>query len=125
MLDGFRNLAAVAGLMKDLPRIKARMAEVKARLGEQVVTASRGGGAVSVAANGLLRVLSISIDPAMLAGLVDRSGGASRAAAEALIAEAVNDALQRSRELAERELSAAAGELGLPVPPGALDQLLG
>ena len=37
---------------------------------------------------------------------------------------AVNAALQKARELAEREMAAAAGEMGLPLPPGGLSGLI-
>ena len=44
--------------------------------------------------------------------------------AEELIAGAVNGALVKAREAAEREVRDAAGELGLPLPPGMMEGLL-
>ena len=46
MFEGFKGMAGLAGLMKDLPKIKAKMQEVRQRLGERSVTAETGGGAV-------------------------------------------------------------------------------
>jgi hypothetical protein len=124
MLDGLKNLTAMAGLMKDLPRLKARMARMKSELAEARVEAEAGGGAVRIEADGLLRILAIRIDPSIVRGIGDHARDDDRAMAEDLIVRAVNTALERSRQLAERELAEAAGEMGLSLPPGALDHLL-
>lgn len=125
MLDGLKGMAGLAGLMKDLPKIKARMEEVKARLGERTVTAETGGGAVRVSANGLLKIVSIEVDPALLAGLVDVSDPDDRTMAVDLLTNAVNTAIEKAREMAEGEFGAAAEDLGLPIPAGGLGGLLG
>ncbi len=124
MLDNLKSMASLGGLLKDLPKIKARMAALKEQLGRQTVTGETGGGAVRVTATGLLRVVSIEVDPAMLSGLVDSTDPQDKAMAEDLITGAVNMALQKARELAEKEAGAAANELGLPLPPGGLGGLV-
>ncbi len=124
MFEGLKGMAGLAGLVKDLPRVKAKLEEAKARLGEMTVTAETGGGAVRVTASGLLRVVSIEIDPALMGALADGGGDEDRAMAEDLIVGAVNSALTKARELAEREISEAASELGLPLPPGGLGGLI-
>jgi DNA-binding protein YbaB len=124
MFENLKGMAGLAGIMKDLPRIKAKLEEVKQQLGEMTVEADTGGGAVRVTANGLLRVVSVKLDAALIAGLVDPANEQDRAIAEDLIAGAVNTALQKAREVAEREMAAAAGEMGLPLPPGALGGLI-
>jgi DNA-binding protein YbaB len=124
MFENLKGMAGLAGIMKDLPRIKQKLEEVKQQLGELTVEAETGGGAVRVTANGLLRVVSIKLDAPLIAGLVDPANEEDRAVAEDLIAGAVNSALQKARELAEREMASAAGELGLPLPPGGLGGLI-
>ncbi len=124
MFENLKGMAGLAGLMKDLPKLKAKMDEIKMRLGEMTVSAETGGGAVQVTANGLLRVVSINLDQSLLTGLVDPRNPDDRVVAEDLIVGAVNAALQRARELAEREMAAAAGEIGLPLPPGGLSGLI-
>ncbi len=124
MFENLKGMAGLAGLMKDLPRIKAKMDEVKQRLADVTVSAETGGGAVRATANGLLRVVSINVDQALLVGLVDVTNPDDRAVAEELIAGAVNAALAKARELAERELAEAAGQMGLPLPPGGLSGLI-
>lgn len=125
MLDNLKSMATMAGLLKDLPKIKQRMAALKEQLDRQTVTGETGGGAVRVTATGLLRVVSVEVDPAMLAGLVDSADPQDKAMAEDLIAGAVNDALRKAREMAESEAAAIAGEMGLPFPPGGLSGLVG
>jgi DNA-binding YbaB/EbfC family protein len=124
MFDSLKGMAGIAGLLKDLPRIRQKLEEVKQRLGEMTVAAETGGGAVRVTANGQLKIVSVEVDPPLLSGLVDPALQQDRAIAEDLIAGAVNTALQKARELAEREMGAAASELGLPVPPGGLGGLI-
>ena len=124
MFDSLKGMAGLAGLLKDLPRIKAKMEQVKQRLGEQTVSAQTGGGAVQVTANGLLRVVSLEFDQSLLRGLVDPADPDDRALAEDLIVGAVNTALERAREMAQQQLVAAADELGVPVPPGTIERLM-
>ncbi len=124
MFDNLKGMAGLAGLLKDLPRIKAKMEQVKQRLGEQTVSAQTGGGAVQVTANGLLRVVSLEFDQSLLRGLVDPADPDDRALAEDLIVGAVNTALERAREMAQQQLVAAADELGVPVPPGTIERLM-
>ncbi len=119
MFDNLKGMANVAGLLKDLPRIKAKFEEVKQNLGEKNVTSETGGGAVSVTANGLMKIVSIEIDPALMAALTDPSNTDDKVIAEDLIAGADNAPLIKAREMAE-----AAGELGIPLPAGGLGGLI-
>lgn len=118
MFDALKNMGSMAGILKDLPRIKAKMEEVKAKLGDVIVEAETGGGAVRVRANGHLRVVSVEVDHALLSTLVDTSDPDDLAMAQDLITGAVNAALEKARDVAQREVSEAAGDLGLPIPPG-------
>lgn len=43
MFDNLKGMAGLAGIMKDLPRLKQKMEEVKHRLGEIIVEAETGG----------------------------------------------------------------------------------
>ncbi len=125
MFDNLKGMAGLAGLLKDLPKIKARLEEAKEQLGARTVTGETGGGAVRVTANGLLKIVSVEMDQALMAGLIESADAGDKAMAEDLIAGAVNAALTKARELAEQEMAAAAGELGLPLPPGGLSGLIG
>ncbi len=125
MLNNLKSMAGLAGLLKDLPKIKTRMKELKVSLAERTVTGEAGGGAVRVTATGLLRVASIDLDHALLSGFNADADRDQKAMAEDLIADAVNNALQEARAMAEREAAGVADELGLPLPPGGLGGLIG
>lgn len=125
MFDSLKGMAGLAGLMKDLPRLKARMEQAREELGRLTVEADTGGGAVRAVASGHLRLISLTIDPALMSGLVDASSPDDRAMAEDLIAGAVNAALEKAREAAQQHLADAARDLNLPIPAGGLGGLLG
>lgn len=125
MFDSLRGMAGMAGLMKDLPRIKAKFQEVKAELATQEVTATSGGGAVTAIANGKLRIVRVEFDPAMLCALVEASDAESSAFAANLITEACNAALDNAQTMIGDAIAAAADELGLDLPHGALESLTG
>src|SRR5690606_10131580 len=94
MFEGLKGMAGMANLMKDLPKIKARMEQVRDELGRITVEAETGGGAVRVTANGQLRIVGLHIDQPLVAGLVDSTNPDDRAMAEDLIVGAVNAALE-------------------------------
>jgi DNA-binding protein YbaB len=125
MFDNLKGMASLAGLMKDLPRLKAKMEEVKTRLGTIEVVAETGGGAVKATANGQMKLVSLRVDRALLSGLVDSSNVEDLEMAEELIVGAVNLAMEKAREAAEVEMREAATELGLPIPPGGIEGMLG
>ncbi len=125
MFDGLRGMAGLAGIMKDLPRLKERMELIKEELGRERVSAETGGGAVRVTADGLMRIISVEIEPALLAGLIEVDDPDDRALGQDLIIGATNLALERSREVAQRVVSEAAAELGIPMPTIDISRLLG
>lgn len=120
MFEGIKGMAGLAGLMKDLPRLKEQMEAVKARLSEIEVEAETGGGAVKAVASADMQIRRIQIDQAMFSGLIDASSAEDRQMAEDLIAGAVNAALDKAKKAAEHEMADAAAEMGLPLPPGGL-----
>jgi DNA-binding YbaB/EbfC family protein len=125
MFDSLKGMAGMAGLLRDLPKIKARMAQVKEELERITVHAETGGGAVRATANAQMHITRIQVDQAMMSALVDASNADDRAMAEDLIAGAVNAALKKAKEAAAEKFGEAAKELNLPIPPGGLGGLLG
>ena len=125
MFDSLKGMAGMAGMLRDLPKIKARMAQVKRELEQVHVDSQAGNGAVRVTANGQMRIISIRIDPTLLAAVADESKPDHRALAEDLIAAAVNSALESAKKAAAEKFSAVAEELNLPIPAGGLEGLLG
>ena len=124
MFDSLRGMAGMAGLMKDLPRIKAKLEQVKEEVAAREVEASTGGGAVTACASGRLRIVRITFDHALLAGLVDPSAPDDGALAADLVTGACNAALDKAQEMVGNALREAASDLGIPIPAGALEGLL-
>jgi DNA-binding protein YbaB len=124
MFEGLKSMAGLAGLMKDMPRIRQKLEEVKGNLARIELSAETGGGAVRATVNGRMRVVAIQIEPSLLAGLVDSESAHHRSLAEDLIAGAVNAALEKAQQRAAEEFQTAARDLGLPLPPGGLAGLM-
>ena len=92
MFDSLRGMAGLAGIMKDLPRIKAKLEEVKAEISAREVQASTGGGAVTAFASGRLRIVRIEFDHALLGAIVEGDSDEDRALAADLVTGACNAA---------------------------------
>ncbi|MEA2635303.1 MAG: nucleoid-associated protein EbfC [Chloroflexota bacterium] len=94
-------------MLKQLQQMQAKMAKIQEDLGNKTVTGTAGGGMVEVVANGHQKVLSVTlkaevVDPADLEMLQD------------LVLAAVNDAMDKARELASKEMGAVTAGIGLP-----------
>jgi DNA-binding YbaB/EbfC family protein len=107
----FKELGQIAGLMKNLPRIKEEMQRFQDRLPQIVVEGDAGAGMVKVRVNGRMEILSCTISDEALK-LNDRE------MLEDLIKAATNQALQKAREKVAEETSKMAGGLGLPAGMG-------
>lgn len=82
-----------------------QLEETQGSLATQEVEGTAGGGAVTVRATGQQRLTGITIDPEVLQEGAELLGD--------LVLAAVNDALDRSRELAARSMESL-------LPPGML-----
>jgi len=96
-------------MLKQLQQMQAKMAKIQEELGEKTVTGTAGGGMVEVVANGHQKVLSVTVkrevvDPADVEMLQD------------LVLAAVNDAMEKAREVATKEMGAVTAGMG--IPPG-------
>jgi DNA-binding YbaB/EbfC family protein len=103
----FEEFGQIAGLMKNLPKIKEEMERLQQRLGQITADGDAGGGMVKMRVNGRLEVLSCVISEEGM-----RLG--DREMLEDLITAAVNQALQKARQLVTEETSKMASGLGLP-----------
>jgi hypothetical protein len=93
------------GMMQQIQRLQQQLAEVQAKLAEETVSATAGGGAVKVTVTGDQKVTSVEIDPELLKD-------ADAEMLQDLVLSAVNLALDKSRELASQRLGPLTG--GLP-----------
>jgi len=116
-------------LLRTAGRLQAEVARVRDELERRRVEGESGGGLVRCAVSGAGDVLSLSIDPALVAmtpalvAMTPAKGSPADDAAslkmiEDLVVAAVNQAIGRARELAQQEMARVTG--GMPMPPGLL-----
>jgi DNA-binding YbaB/EbfC family protein len=96
-------------MLKQVQQMQTKMAQVQAELEGERVEASAGGGAVKAVATGSQKLVSITIDSEAAADLE---------MLQDLVVAAVNEAMDRSRELAASRMQQLTAGLGLP--PGLL-----
>ncbi|HXM57067.1 MAG TPA: YbaB/EbfC family nucleoid-associated protein [Candidatus Dormibacteraeota bacterium] len=92
-------------MLKQMQQMQTKLAKVQEELEREQVEASAGGGAVKAVVTGQQKLLSITVDPEV-ASDVDML--------QDLIVAAVNEAMDRSRELAAGRMQSVAAGLGLP-----------
>ena len=107
----FNNLGNLADLMRNAGKLRETVEKATESLGQVQVEGTAGGGVVTARANGRLELVSVRIDPKLLA-----DGDAELV--EDLVTAAVNQALTKAREAAARSISSLAGGLPIPGFPG-------
>ena len=108
MAKGFNKGPAMGGqggMMQQLQRMQKQMEEAQAKLADELVTATAGGGAIKVTMTGDQKCKSVEISP-------DFIKDADAEMLQDLVLSAVNMALDQSRELQEKLMGPLAG--GLP-----------
>ncbi len=124
MFDQMKQMGALAGLLKNKERMQEIGEEAQARIAEVHVEGRAGGGAVRVEMSGKMQVTAVHLEPALIHGLKADETDASQTMAEALIADATNEALQRAQLKIREVLQQLARDYELPDMPG-MDKLLG
>ena len=106
MLQGLGGLGNMAQLIKQASQFKQKMADMQAELAKEEISASAGGGMVTVTMNGAQDVRSVKIDPAVVnPNELDML--------EDLIVAAVNEARKRAQELAQERMGGMFAGLGI------------
>jgi nucleoid-associated protein EbfC len=96
-------------MLKQVQQMQERMSKVQSELETETVEASAGGGAVRVVATGTQKLVSVTIDPAAASDVE---------MVQDMVITAVNEAMEKSKQLAASKMQAVASGLGLP--PGLL-----
>jgi len=96
-------------MLRQVQQMQDRMAKAQKELEDETVEATSGGGAVRVVATGAQKVVSVKVDPGATEDLE---------MLQDLILAAINEALEKSRELQATKMQAVTSGLGLP--PGLL-----
>lgn len=94
-------------IMKQVQQMQEKMAKLQDELGARTLSASSGGGMVTVTCNGKQEVLSVSIDKTLM-------GDDDTAMLEDLVLTAVNEALRQSREMMGQEMRSITGGISIP-----------
>jgi DNA-binding YbaB/EbfC family protein len=97
----------IMSMMKQAQKLQAKMAEMQAEMGNRTVSAQAGGGMVEAVVNGRQELLSLRIDKEVVSPddvemLQD------------LILAAINEALNRSREMMAQEMAKLTGGMQIP-----------
>ncbi len=123
MLDSLKAAGALASLLKNKDALKASGERIKQRLSELRAAGGSGGGAVRATVSGDMKLISITLEPPVCMGLAS-GDEKSREQVQQLIVEAVNNASDIAKVMAQREIAKEAEALGLPNMPG-LENMLG
>jgi len=96
-------------MLRQVQQMQDKMSKVQADLESETVEATAGGGAVRVVASGTQKLVSVTIDP---------EAASDTEMLQDLVVAAVNEAMEKSKQLAASKMQAVASGLGLP--PGLL-----
>jgi len=88
--------------LKQIQELQAKMLEAQEALGQETVSVSAGGGAIKVVMSGHQKIKSIEIDPAVLEDVE---------MLQDLIIAGINEAIEKSQQLAADKMSAFTGGL--------------
>jgi DNA-binding YbaB/EbfC family protein len=100
-VKGFGNI------MKEAQKLQQQMEAMQAEVAQRKVEATAGGGMVTVQANGKQELLVIKIDPEVI-------NKDDAQMLEDLVLAACNEALRKSRDLVQQELTKLTGGLKIP-----------
>jgi len=101
------DLGNLGDLMEQAKAMQDRIANLQAEVAARTVEASAGGGMVTVTVNGKLEVLSVRIEPEVMAE-------GDREMLQDLVAAAMNEAIRKAQALMADEMSRLTGGLKIP-----------
>ena len=105
----FKEFGQLAGLMKNLPKIREEMAKLQARMAQITAEGDAGAGMVKVRVNGNMEVVGCTLSDEVIK-LGDKE------MLEDLMVSAVNQAMKKAKEQVAEETSKMA--VGMGLPPG-------
>ncbi len=97
-------------MLRQARQLQAKMAKIQEELGDVVVEATSGGGVVKVVMNGHQNVQSVEILP-------ETVNAEDVEMLQDLIVSAVNEAIAKSQEVANKQLGLLTGGLNIPGLP--------
>lgn len=95
----------INSIMKQAKQMQSKMMQVQAKLAEETVEASVGGGMVSATFTGQGDIVGIKIDPEVI-------NPEDKEMLEDLVVSAVSEGIKKSRELMSERMGGITGALG-------------
>ncbi len=97
----------LSGMMKQAQKLQAKMMAMQEEIGNRTVTAQAGGGMVEAVVNGRQELLSLKIDPEVVVP-------EDVEMLQDLIQAAINEALNRAKEMMAAEMAKLTGGMQIP-----------
>ena len=111
MLDKLKAMQAIGSLMKNKEQLAEAGERIKSKMDAMRVDGEAGGGACRSVVNGKMKLIDLTLDPALLAGMaVDEK---TRELATTLIKDAINDATENAQKQVQQLIAREADDLGL------------
>ena len=104
----FKEIGQMAGLLKNLPKIREEMEKFQSKLGDIKAEGDAGGGMVKVTMTGQHNVKKVQLEPTVVSE--------DREMLEDLIAAATNDAVKKVEARIQEKMASVMG--GMQLPPG-------
>lgn len=120
--DKLKTMQAIGSLMKNKDQLAEAGERIKAKVEAMRVEGEAGGGACRAVVNGKMKLLDLTLDPALLSGMaIDEK---TRSLATALIKDAINDATEKAQKQVQELISREAEAMGLGDLGGQIGGLL-
>jgi nucleoid-associated protein EbfC len=103
----FKEFGQLAGMLKNLPKMREEMERLQAQLSAITAEGDAGGGMVKVKVSGHMEVVGCTVSEEALKGN-------DKELLEDLITAAVNAAMKKAKQQVAEETAKMAGGLGLP-----------
>lgn len=94
-------------MMRQLQDMQKKMMKAQEDLANETVTATAGGGAVTIEMNGHHKVMAVTIDP-------DAVDPEDVETLQDMLLAALNQALEKAQDMASKKMSAITGGLNIP-----------
>ena len=102
-----KNIGNMGNIMNQAKKMQERLASVQEEMALKTIDGSAGGGMVTVTANGRQEIISLKIEPEVV-------NPEDIEMLQDLVQAAVNDALRKSQEMVQQEMSKITGGLKIP-----------
>ena len=94
-------------ILRQAQQLQAKLAKAQEELGEKTIEVSSGGGAIKIVIDGHQKIRSVTISPEVISS-------EDVELLEDMVMAAVNEAINKSQEMAAEQLGGLTGGLNIP-----------